>query len=578
MNDRMSVERLGIATNPQSRIVLDMEAISLLTRENWLFSRFDIEDRVYIFHSPETGEKCLLYVVGDDDMFISAEEMTSKMPHLKASIEKITFTSLESNSMSMIDSADCLELVITHPDIIEHDLFFIVFSMIDYFKGGSGYIYNQQDNSSDAIYDLKRYTAEKIKQATDEKMRFFNFWQKLAPYLEIFMTRSKAVSIQEQLLKQLSNVNENTLTNIYSCLQNMVKVVAEKIGLKPDFVGISQNDFLRLSYAILDSFKKPRYCRVVASENSVPLTVSPHNSYYQKLKDPENYPVPNKKAMEVYFISCREDTDYGELVESIREDPALTAKILKYLNTPMFRTLNNISTISIEALSLFGLPRIKEIALNVAVDFRDFEIKCEAFDYRNYYHDSLACAIAARNITSYVNKTNPEKCLFTPEQAYTVGLLSQVGKLAFAAVCPQPYNRMLLENSDGGGLELCEMEKMEFGIDHCDIAAEMLSEWNFPDSFCKAIKYQYSFPDNQEIFKNDPLASAMASKLKAAGFMLRWSRSISSTVNSNDKIVKKHIVDTLDKAGEYGICPGNYHKHSVNTQKEWRTMKSVMDV
>ncbi len=579
MEDVTSGEMLATAINPQSRIVLDMEAISLLTKHNWLFSRFDIDERVYIFHWPETGEKCMLYVVGNDDMFISADEMVKKMPNLKESINNIAFTPISSENIKGADELNKCDLVISHPDDIEHDFFFIIFSTIDYLNGGGGFSYNQQDNVSDAIYDLKRFSIEKTKASDDEVARFHTYWQKITPYIEIFMTRSNNLSIQDQIVSQLSDKSDTSIYEMQETLFNLLLVMSNKVGIKINPLSVTPGDSLELCYKILDSFKKMRFFRSVSETPKEPQKVSVPNSYYQKLKDPENYPVPNKKAMEVYFIACRENTDYGELVESIKEDPALTAKILKYLNTPTFRTLNTISSISIEALSMFGLPRIKEIALNVAIDFRDFEIKCEAFNYKTFYQDSLACAIAARNITNYVNKTSPEKSLFTPDQAYTVGLLSQVGKLAFAAVCPQPYNRMLLEDTEGGGQELCEMEKKEFGIDHCEIASDMLSEWHFSDSFCKAVRFQYKYPENQDIFKDDVIASALASKLKAAGFMLRWSRTISTTINSSGAMNKKNVITTLDKgASEFGICPGNYHKQAVTTQKEWHTMKSIMDV
>ncbi len=571
-------EILPEIASQEGKIVLDMEAISLLTRNNWLFSRFDIDERVYIFHWPETGEKCELFVVGDDDMFISAREMREKIPQLQDSIDKLAFTPLTSSTLSSYDGVSKLELVISHPDDIEHDLFFIAFSTLNYLTGGSGFNFVAQDNASDTIYDLKRFNVEMNIATDDESVRFQNFWQKLTPFLEIFMTRSANLSVQNRMLKLLGDQAQDSTNELYNSLQNLLKGMAEKVGVRPDYSTLEGNDYIGFCNALIDTFHKRRFFRETSKETEKSEKIALPNSYYQKLKDPANYPVPNKKAMQVYFISCREDTDYEELVDSIKEDPALTAKILKLLNTPMFRTSHSISSISIEALSLLGLPRIKEIAMNVAIDFSEFEVQCESFDHKTFYQNSLACAIAARNITSYVNKTCPGKSLFTPEQAYTVGLLSQVGKLAFASVCPQAYNRMLKENTDCGGQELCEMEKKEFGIDHCEIAADMLSEWSFAESFCKAIRYQYQYPDNQTIFKDDVVASALASKLKAASFMLRWSNAISATINSRE-MAKKQVITTLDKAAkDYGICPGNYHMQSVATQKEWRTMRSVMEI
>ena len=563
-----------------SKIVLDMEAISLLTSNDWIFSRFDIDERFYIFHLPESGDKTTLSVIGDDDMFISYEEMYQKMPKLGELIDKIAFTSINTSNLDKVTSLKSFELALSHPDDLEHDLFFITFATLNFINGGGGISFTAQDNQSDAIYDLKRFIVEKIEASDNIGVRFHHYWKNISPYLEIFMTHAANISIQEQMLKLIDENDEYSWKAMETSLFNLFLAMSEKSGIKIDKTGLEIGNCKELSRRMLSSFKNKRFFRSIITHQAVSNNEQKEvsgRSYYQKLKDPGNYPIPNKKALEVYFLSCQDNTDYSELTELIKEDPVLTAKILKLLNTPMFRTANAISSISIEALSVFGLQRIKEMALNVAVDFRDFKLQCPAFDYDIFYQDSLACAIATRNITSYVNNTTSEDTLFTPDEAYTVGLLSQMGKLAFAAVCPQEYNRILTEATDTGQ-KLCEEERKEFGIDHCEITAEMLSEWGFPDSFCKAIRYQYEYPENQGMFEDDNLANAFAAKLKTAGFMLRWSRTISSTLQVGKSMEKQSVINTLDKGiNEYGICPGNYHKQALAAHKEWKNVKSVLD-
>ena len=563
-----------------SKIVLDMEAISLLTSNNWIFSRFDIDERFYIFHLPESGEKTTLSVIGDDDMFISYNEMLDKIPGLQSSIDKISFTSITTANLDELSALKSFELALSHPDDLEHDLFFITFATLNFINGGGGITITSQDNQSDAIYDLKRYIIERVDASDNIGVRFHHYWQNISPYLEIFMTHAANVSIQEQLIKIIEDEDDYAWKAMETSLFNLFLAMAEKAGIKIDKTNLEVGNCHDLSIEILANFKNKRFFRPVMKESALPenQTKEVSGSYYQKLKDPANYPVPNKKALEVYFLACQGDTDYAELTELIKEDPVLTAKILKLLNTPMFRTVNTISSISIEALSVFGLQRIKEMALNVAVDFRDFEIQCPAFNYDEFYQNSLACAIATRNITGYVNSTKPEDSLFTSDEAYTVGLLSQMGKLAFAAVCPQEYNRILNDAADTGE-KLCQEEQKEFGINHCEITAEMLKDWGFPDSFCKAIRYQYDYPVNNDIFDDDNVASAFASKLKTAGFTLRWSRTISSTLQVGKSMEKQSVIKTLNKGiDEYNICPGNYHKQALETHKEWKNIKSALDI
>ncbi len=563
----------------ESKIVLDMEAISLLTNNDWIFSRFDIDERHYIFHLPESGDKITLSVIGDDDMFIPYEEMLEKIPSLSELLDKIVFTSITSDNLDTISKLNKFELAISHPDDLEHDLFFITFATLNFLNGGGGLIFTPQDNQSDAIYDLKRFIIEKVDASDNLGVRFHNFWHNISPYLEIFMTHAANISIQEQMTKLIDENDEYSWKAMETSLFNLFLAMSEKTGIGIDKSNLEIGNCKALALQMLSGFKNKRFYRKLLSQQTFEETKKKDasGSYYNKLKDPANYPIPNKKALEVYFLACQDNTDYSELTELIKEDPVLTAKILKLLNTPMFRTANTISSISIEALSVFGLQRIKEMALNVAVDFRDFKLQCPAFDYDVFYQDSLACAIATRNITNYVNNTKEGETLFTPDEAYTVGLLSQMGKLAFASVCPQEYNRILTSATDTGQ-KLCEEERKEFGIDHCEIAAEMLKEWGFPESFCKAIKYQYEYPENQNMFEDDSVANSFAAKLKTAGFMLRWSRTISSTLQVGKSLEKQSVLKTLDKGiNEYGICPGNYHRQALATHKEWKNVKSALE-
>jgi len=195
----------------------------------------------------------------------------------------------------------------------------------------------------------------------------------------------------------------------------------------------------------------------------------------QKLCD--SLPTPSRTAAAILSLAQREDVTAEALAQLIQTDPALTGRILRFANAPAQGTRRPIASV-IDAMSLLGLQAIRQFALSLSLIDAHREGQCEAFDYPAYWQKSLACAVALQSITAQVPTV-------APKEAFTLGLLADVGRLALATAWPQEYSECLRQAE---GERLIALERERFATDHDDLTRMLLTDWGFPQVFIDALE------------------------------------------------------------------------------------------
>lgn len=205
------------------------------------------------------------------------------------------------------------------------------------------------------------------------------------------------------------------------------------------------------------------------------------NQAYQKLKDTNALPSSTGVALEILRLASDEKTTLNTISKVIESDPALAGRILKLVNSPFAGVARRVSSISV-AVRLLGLRTIKNLALGLSLISNYRNGCCASFDYDHFWSESLARAVAARQIADQLKSIPADEMLAT-------GLLSQVGRLALATVYPEKYT-FIVDRYRAGSRELADMEYKEFGIDHNQLSAEMMTDWRLQKPFCEAVRFQ----------------------------------------------------------------------------------------
>ncbi len=182
-------------------------------------------------------------------------------------------------------------------------------------------------------------------------------------------------------------------------------------------------------------------------------------------------------AAEVLELTSSPKVDARALKDCIEVDPALTAKILRVVNSSMFGLSREVSDLN-QAIALLGTKPLKLLVLGFSLPENLFvDIARKQLDW--YWNRTLARAVAAREIS--------EMFWDRPgDDAFLAGLLQDLGILVLLGEFKESYSP-LLEKAIDQQANLSRLEVDSLGFDHAGLSAALLEHWNMPKQLVGAI-------------------------------------------------------------------------------------------
>jgi diguanylate cyclase (GGDEF)-like protein len=199
-----------------------------------------------------------------------------------------------------------------------------------------------------------------------------------------------------------------------------------------------------------------------------------------ELKLTGNLPSPTGVGLSILRLTRQEDYSIGELSRIIQTDPALTGRIIKLANGAMRNGLESVTTTD-EAAMRLGVRTVRNLALGFTLVSGNRTGECPSFDYEAYWARSLGAAVCAQALAA-------ELRLALPADAFTCGLLSNVGSLALASIHTDRYSAILEQARGDGPRGLLDLERDGLDLDHRELGGAMLRDWKLPESFAFAVE------------------------------------------------------------------------------------------
>lgn len=188
---------------------------------------------------------------------------------------------------------------------------------------------------------------------------------------------------------------------------------------------------------------------------------------------------------EVYLklqqIISRDDFSLVEITDVISVDPAVTARLLRMVNSAFFGLAARIETIS-RAVNYLGAQQVHDLVLSTSIAQSFSDMHNEAFDLHEFWRKSVYCAIAARELAVICNVLDSERLFVT-------GLLHDIGHLMMRRSLPELVLQAEAE-AEQSWSALSQAEKQVIGFDYAVVGAQLLKNWHLPDSLSESIKYQ----------------------------------------------------------------------------------------
>ena len=185
------------------------------------------------------------------------------------------------------------------------------------------------------------------------------------------------------------------------------------------------------------------------------------------------------RAMELLNNPHTSASDIGRI---IAEDPALTTRLLKIVNSAFYGFPSRIDTIS-RAITIIGTLELTDLILGSSAIQVFNKLPNQLVNMEKFWEHCLYAGVVSRILARYLRAPNTERC-------FVMGLLHDIGSLVLYRQQPE-LSRRALEQAIAQSTPLHMAEREVFGFDHGEVGAELMHAWNLPESFIEIAAHHH---------------------------------------------------------------------------------------
>lgn len=202
----------------------------------------------------------------------------------------------------------------------------------------------------------------------------------------------------------------------------------------------------------------------------------------ERLKASPQLPSLPAIALKALELARKDNVDISEIADLISNDPALSSKILKTVNSSFYGLPKQVSTIS-HALVILGLQAVKTLALGFSLLGNLRGPSPGNFDYIAFWKRSIYSAVAGRTLARKLN-------VLQQEEAFLAGLLADIGTLVMHRVMGSEFDMLLAQDlEDETMLQVC---RQKFDLDHTDVAGMLAEHWKLPPVLAAPVRHHHN--------------------------------------------------------------------------------------
>jgi HD-like signal output (HDOD) protein len=188
--------------------------------------------------------------------------------------------------------------------------------------------------------------------------------------------------------------------------------------------------------------------------------------------------------------------DIGDAME---KDMSMTSRVLQVANSAYYGFSKNITSPTQAAL-LIGVETLKSLVryTHVLNNFPHTPASNAVFD--RVWRHSINVASVARKITMMHTKDDN-----LAEEAFTAGLLHDIGKLVLISIKSDDYRAVIRQAGESKTL-LHMVERVKLGTTHAETGAYLLSLWGIPYTILEAVAWHH-YPSASRLKTFSPLTA-----------------------------------------------------------------------
>ena len=241
-------------------------------------------------------------------------------------------------------------------------------------------------------------------------------------------------------------------------------------------------------------------------------------------------------------LMTKDDVSSNQIANIVETDQALTAKILKLVNSPFYGFSRKIASVE-EAVTMLGIDSLQQLFLTTSV-VNTMQTESTVLSMDAFWTHSFSVGVFAKHL---LHSQSSE----VRNEAFVCGVMHDIGRLLLMRIDPDKYVSFY---DKGESVSVLEKESSWFGADHQYAGQLLAQKWNFPNSFISAISHHHD-PDQSE--SNQLLVSAIhiadlichALNLGRSGneFVSMFSQSAWQRMEIDSKLLGRIIREALEK-------------------------------
>ncbi len=192
-----------------------------------------------------------------------------------------------------------------------------------------------------------------------------------------------------------------------------------------------------------------------------------------------NLPQVSEAGMRILDVLAKDDYSINDIAMVVAEDPTLSAMMLKYANSPLYRRYQEITSVR-SAINLLGVKNVKLVVTLAAM--RSFShVSSIVIDklWEHAFSISLICKLIAKNI----DRKLAEDMEFT-------GIIHDICSMTLVANYPKECDVLLKESNDELGYD--QLENDAFECPRGELVSWVAENLHLPSVAVDAIKLLFS--------------------------------------------------------------------------------------
>ena len=182
--------------------------------------------------------------------------------------------------------------------------------------------------------------------------------------------------------------------------------------------------------------------------------------------------------------------DADDIAEAIQQDPSLSSRLLKIVNSAFYGFPATISSIS-QAITVLGCNEVRLLVLSSSAIDKFSSLPNGLMDMKTFWSHSLKAALYSK----FLAENHPKKRQLS--SVFISGLLHDIGRLILYSKAPD-LSRSAILLSKAEKTSDCESETETFGFNHAEVGAALLNMWKIPLSIQTAVKHHHDYAQASE--------------------------------------------------------------------------------